>query len=117
LTGDQKSAYLAGKPATDDRFVAVFAHSLEHTGDYQPEEAIRVAKSLLPDILLYDPRQPASYPSNGRALTDDVMDVFVSIITHGKVTRDNVGHHIDLLANFPYLGPPHKKRSAVRLAA
>jgi hypothetical protein len=27
-------------------------------------------------------------------------------MSNGKVT-DNVGPHIDLLAEFPYLGPPH----------
>jgi hypothetical protein len=32
LTGDQNDAYRAGEPADDARFVAVFAHSLEHTG-------------------------------------------------------------------------------------
>jgi hypothetical protein len=40
------------------------------------------------------------------------MDVFLPILTNGKVTRDNVGPHNDLLAAFPYLGPPHKVRSA-----
>jgi hypothetical protein len=40
--------------------------------------------------------------------TDDVVDVFLSVLTNGKVTGDNVGHHHDLLAEFPYLGPPHK---------
>src|ERR1700678_4136157 len=34
LTGEEKGAYLAGEPAGDARFVAVFAHSLEHTGGY-----------------------------------------------------------------------------------
>ena len=90
---------------------------LEHTGGYTPEEARRVAGTLLPDILLYDPKRPASYPGNGRTLTDDVMDGFVSIITNGKVTRDNVGPHKDLLAEFPYLGVPHKARSAKVVAA
>jgi hypothetical protein len=66
-----------------------------------------VAKTLLPDILSYNHNQPASYPANGRALSDDVMDHFVSILTNGKVTRDNVGPHKDLLTSFPYLGPPH----------
>jgi hypothetical protein len=110
LTGDQKAAYLAGEPADDARFIAVFAHSLEHTGGYTPEEAKRVAGTLLPDILRYDPDRPAAYPDNGRALSDDVMDVFLSTITN-KVTRDNVGPHKDLLAGFPYLGPPHRVRS------
>jgi hypothetical protein len=39
------------------------------------------------------------------------MDVFISILTNGKVTRDNVGPHKELLVRFPYLGPPHKRRS------
>jgi hypothetical protein len=117
LPGDHQSAYLSATPADDAQFVAVFAHSLEHTGGYTPEQAARVAKSLLPDLLLYDSTCPAAYPSNGRALTDDVMDHFISVITNGKVTRDNVGPHKDLLADFPYVGQPHKARSAERVAA
>ncbi len=115
LTGAENGAYLAAEPADDARFVAVFAHSLEHTGGYTPDEATRAAKTLLPDILFYDPRQPASYPDNGRALSDDVVDGFLSILTNGKVTRDNVGPHNDLLAQFPYVGSPHKAGS-VKLA-
>ena len=111
LTGEKKAAYLAGEPADDGRFVAVFAHSLEHAGEYTPEQATRVAQTLLPDILSYDPNEPAAYPANGRTLSDDVMDHFVSILSNGKVTRDNVGAHDDLLAVFPYLGPPHILRS------
>jgi hypothetical protein len=117
LTGDEKAAYLAAEPADDARFVGVFAHSLEHTGGYTSEEATRVAATLLPDILLYDPTRPASYPGNGRALTDDVMDLFLSVLTDGKVTRDNVGPHNDLLNDFPYLGAPHKARSSELVAA
>jgi hypothetical protein len=117
LTGDHKAAYLAAQPADDARFIAVFAHSLEHTGGYTPDEATRVAATLLPDILFYDPNRPASYPDNGRTLSDDVMDIFISILTNGKVTRDNVGPHKDLLKAFPYLGAPHKARSAELVAA
>ena len=75
LTGEEKAAYITAEPADDARFVAVFAHSLEHTGGYTPEEATRVAGTLLPDILFYDPTRPAAYPGNGRTLSDDVMDV------------------------------------------
>ena len=117
LTGDRKADYLAGEPFDDARFVPVFAHSLEHTGGYTREEATRVAGTLLPDILSYDPTHPASYPDNGRALSDDVMDSFISILTNGKVTRDNVGPHNDLLKDFPYLGAPHKARSSGLVAA
>lgn len=111
LTGDDKGAYLSAEPADDARFVPVFAHSLEHTGGYTPEQAKQVAASLLPDVLRYDPGRPASYPTNGRALTDDVMDVFLPLITNGKVPTDHVGPHHDLLEEFPYLGPPHRLRA------
>jgi hypothetical protein len=107
LTGAERDAYLAGEPADDARFVAGFAHALEHAGGYTPEEARRVASTLLPDLLSYDPTRPASFPDNGRTLTDDASDAFLAILTNGKVTEDKVGPHGDLLAEFPYLGPPH----------
>ena len=81
LAGEQNDAYLAGEPADDARFVPVFAHALEHAGGYTPEEAKRVAGTLLPDLLRYDPTRPASFPDNGRTLTDDVSDVFLAILT------------------------------------
>jgi hypothetical protein len=85
----------------------VFAHSLEHSGGYTPVEAKRVAETLLPDMLSYDPTRPASFPGNGRTLTDDAADAFLAVLTNGMVTGDKVGAHSDLLAEFPYLGPPH----------
>jgi hypothetical protein len=117
LAGDQNAAYLAAEPVDDARFVPVFAHALEHTGGYTPAEATRVAGTLLPDILHYDPTRPASYPNNGRALTDDVVDFFLPLLTNGKVMKDNVGPHTDLLAEFPYVGAPHKARSVEMVAA
>jgi hypothetical protein len=117
LAGEQNAAYLAAEPADDARFVPVFAHALEHTGGYTPAEATRVAGTMLPDVLPYDSSKPASYPGNGRELTDDVVDFFLPLLTNGKVTQDKVGPHKDLLASFPYLGPPHKARSAEKVAA
>jgi Domain of unknown function (DUF4331) len=117
LAGEANAAYLAAEPADDARFVPVFAHALEHTGGYSPAEATRVAGTLLPDVLHFDPTRPASYPDNGRALTDDVVDFFLPLLTNGKVTRDNVEPHTDLLASFPYVGAPHKDRSAQQVAA
>jgi Domain of unknown function (DUF4331) len=107
LVGAERDAYLAGEPANDARFVAVFAHELEHAGGYMPTEARRVARTLLPDVLSYDPRRPASFPTNGRTLTDDAADAFLAVLTNGKVTGDKVGPHGDLLDEFPYLGSPH----------
>ena len=107
LSGDQNEAYRAGEPADDARFVSHFAHALEHTGGYTPEEAKRVAATLLPDVLRYEPARPASFGTNGRTLRDDVSDAFLAIFTNGKVTSDQAGPHTDLLDDFPYLGPPH----------
>jgi hypothetical protein len=117
LAGEQNAAYLSAEPVDDARFIPVFAHALEHTGGYTRAEATRVAGILLPDVLHYDPTRPASYPDNGRALTDDVVDFFLPLLTNKKVTRDNVGPHTDLLTSFPYVGSPHKIRSAEQVAA
>jgi Domain of unknown function (DUF4331) len=106
LPGEKKEEYLLGEPVDDDRFIGVFAHELEHSGGYTPEDAKAVARKLLPDILSYNPREPVRYPNNGRTLTDDVVDLFFSIYANRKVT-DKVGPHGDLLDEFPYLGPPH----------
>ena len=114
LVGDERDAYLAGEPVQDARFIAVFAHALEHTGGYAPDEAKRVAATLLPDVLYYEPGRAASFPKNGRALTDDAVDHFFAILTKGKLTGDGVGPHSDLLAEFPYLGPPHTAESDSR---
>ena len=108
LVGTERDAYMGGEPAEDDRFVSIFAHALEHIGGYAPGEARRAARTLLPDVLSYDPTRPASFPSNGRTLTDDAGDAFVAVLTNGKVTEDKVGPHSDLLPDFPYVGPPHK---------
>jgi hypothetical protein len=112
LAGEQNAAYLAAEPAGDARFIPVFAHALEHAGGYTPTEATRVAGTMLPDVLQYDSTRPASYPGNGRALTDDVVDFFLPLLSNGKVTQDKVGPHKDLLAVFPFVGPPHRARSA-----
>jgi hypothetical protein len=107
---EERDAYLGGEPADDGRFLAAFAHALEHTGGYTPAEAKRVAGTLLPDVLPYDPTRLASFPDNGRTLTDDAFDCFIRILTNGRVTEDNVGPHSDLLLEFPHVGPPHQSR-------
>ncbi len=70
------------------------------------EDAQQTALSLLPDILDYDYSSPAGY-RNGRTLRDDIIDIQLVVLTNGAVTTDKVGPHQDLLAAFPYLGPPH----------
>jgi hypothetical protein len=111
VPNEEKETYVGAQPADDARFVDIMAHSLEHTGGYSPDDAKRVAGTLLPDILRYDPKRPVAYPDNGRLLTDDVGDFNAAIFTNGKVTEDGVGPHGDLLPDFPYLGPPHENRA------
>ena len=106
LPGEKKDDYLLGEPADDDRFIGAFAHELEHSGGYAPQDAKSVARKLLPDILRYDPREAVRYPHNGRTLTDDVVDHFFSIYKNTTIT-DKVGPHQNLLPEFPYVGPPH----------
>jgi hypothetical protein len=107
---EERDAYLGGEPADDGRFLAGFAHALEHTGGYTPAEAKRVAGTLLPDVMPYDPTRQASFPDNGRTLTDDAFDWFMRVLTNGRVSGDSVGPHGDLLREFPYVGPPHRSR-------
>jgi hypothetical protein len=111
VPNEKKAAYVGGEPADDTRFVEGIAHTLEHTGGYSPEEAKRVAQTMLPDILPYDHTRPVVYPDNGRLLTDDVADYLIPIWTNGSVREDKVGPHNDLLSEFPYLGPPHENRT------
>jgi hypothetical protein len=107
---EESVAYLGGEPATDVRFLASFAHALEHTGGYASAEAKRLAATLLPDILPYDSSRAASFPDNGPTLTDDGFDFFMRVLTNGKIKGDNVGPHGDLLLEFPYVAPPHQDR-------
>jgi hypothetical protein len=114
LLPEERDAYLTGEPAEDGRFVAAFAHALEHMGGYSPAEARQVAGTLLPDVLFYDPTRPASFPDNGRTLTDDAFDIFMRLLTNGKVTGDQVGPHTDLIPEFPYVGPPHHRNEETK---
>jgi hypothetical protein len=116
LPGEDRDAYLSGEPSHDERFLATFAHALQHTGGYTLEEARKAARTLLPDVLPYDHRLPVAYPKNGRTLTDDVSDVFLAVLTNGKTQESGLGPHTDLLAEFPYLGPPHDVTRKARRA-
>ena len=79
---------------------------LDLTDVYTPEQAKAAALQVLPDILHYDRTQPATYP-NGRIPTDDVYSARFAWLTNGKVPPSGLKPHDDLLAHFPYLGPPN----------
>ena len=100
-----KNKFNGGHP-TDDvaDYLEPWSKLLESRG-YSPAEARETALTVLPDILHYDRSQPAHYP-NGRFVTDDVYDMRMAFLTHGRVTSDGVDPHGDYLADFPFLGLP-----------
>jgi uncharacterized protein DUF4331 len=91
--------------------------SLDSDGAYTTAQARTLAHVLLPDILTYDTSTKAVGPLNGRALSDDVIDAELNIVTGGypfpgrhgtgAIPRDCVGMHHDYMSVFPYLGQPH----------
>ncbi|CAN5798621.1 hypothetical protein BH10CHL1_BH10CHL1_39440 [soil metagenome] len=104
--GEDKNTFNQIEPTCDrELFTTKFTDHLVAAG-YNVENAQKTALSLLPDILDYDYASSAGY-GNGRKLTDDIIDIQLALFTNGAVTTDKVGPHQDLLATFPYVGPPH----------
>jgi hypothetical protein len=112
VAGAERDAYLAGSRRTMS--VSLPLSRTRWSTRVGTEEARRVAGTMLPELLPYDPTRPASFPDNGRTLTDDAVDAFLAILTNRKVTKDKLGPHGDLLAAFPYLGPPHSSEPVSR---
>jgi hypothetical protein len=111
-TNETKEEYNASEPVNDrTRWLDQFVHLMGHTGHYSREEAIAAIDSdrLLPDMLPYNPSQPARYP-NGRVFDDDVIDHRLAFLSKGEIPPDGLRPHTDLLSEFPYLGTPHPGR-------
>ena len=107
----EKNLYNSRQPADDvANYLGPWSKILENAGGYTPEQAKAAALQVLPDILHYDRTQPATYP-NGRILTDDVYSLRFAWLTNGKVPPSGLKPHDDLLADFPYLGPPNPSKS------
>ncbi|MBW4485798.1 MAG: DUF4331 domain-containing protein [Tildeniella torsiva UHER 1998/13D] len=81
-------------------------------------------QAFLPDVMRIDTTGPSGYanalnakgsPIAGRLLTDDVVDITLSVLTNGAVITDNVSYsgtpgnpaqgHDSLEVSFPYLAP------------
>lgn len=123
-SGDDKIRFNDGSPRSDYRkfsdnvrgVLATFS-ALDPEGAYTDAETRTLAKVLLPDMVTYGTRTDAAGPLNGRALTDDVIDAELNIVTggfpfdgrdgDGAIGGDCVGAHDDYLTSFPYLGEPH----------
>lgn len=63
-----------------------------------------------PDVMIFDTSQPAAYP-NGRALTDDVVDLVCALSHDCRVLSSDApfpsANDVPFLSTFPYLAPPH----------
>ena len=116
LPGDSRAAYMAAEPANDAQFIAAFAHSLEHSGGYALDDATRAAGGAAAGRDALRARRPASYPSNGRRSPTTSSTSSCRSSRNGKAKTDGVGPHRDLLAEFPFVGPPHND-ATTRLAA
>ncbi len=89
----------ASLPTTRSSLSRVRPCSSSTQAGIEPDEAERVAKTLLPDVMPYDPTRPASFPEkkkkkkkkkkkNGRSLTDDAADAFMVVLTNGTISGD-----------------------------
>jgi hypothetical protein len=109
---DQPNAVSTDSATAGKTFLMVFQEELQALsmgspkGQYSADQALAIAKILLPDILTYDYSSASGY-LNGRRLQDDVIDISLNLVTNGGLTGDGVGPHSDYTADFPYLGKPH----------
>lgn len=72
---------------------------LQHAGRPEPD-ARRIALSLLPDMLSYDPSADGGDP-NGHTLTSGAVDAALAMMSNGAVTTDLVGPHDELFPASP----------------
>ncbi len=92
-------------PATQDpTFRSAAIATLSAAPFSNSANAASLANTLFPDLLTIDTSKPTGY-LNGRAPTDDVIDISLNLLTAGAVTTDNVGPKV-YITTFPFLGPP-----------
>jgi hypothetical protein len=102
----EKNLYNTRQPDDDvANYLGPWSKILEN-GGYSPEDAQAAAMDVLPDILQYDRTKPAEYP-NGRYLTDDVYSLRFGWLSNGQIPPTGLQPHEDLMASFPYVGPPN----------
>jgi hypothetical protein len=74
----------------------------------QPRQQAR-RMGVPPDVVIYDTARPAAYP-NGRALTDDVVDLVGDPRILANDAPFPTQNDVPFPGIFPYLAPPHPPR-------
>jgi hypothetical protein len=113
-TDAAKDAYNRAEPrndvadySDDVSSVVSLITSLAGTASNPTAYGNTVAGILLPDMIPYNTAQPANFAAlNGRALTDDVIDVALSVVANTPLS-DCVGNDSTFRASFPYVGQPN----------
>ncbi len=122
-----EAAILASPNPLANPILAEAAQTLLALGN-TPAQAVAIATAFLPDVMRIDTTGPSGYaaavnaagrPIRGRRITDDVIDITLSVIVPGTVPAvesDNVSYagpnangsgHRPLLPKFPYLADPN----------
>jgi hypothetical protein len=83
------------------------------------EYAKQVTARLFPTVLPYELGTPAAFDFagfNGRALTDDVMDVILTLATNTALGDGVIPDKRRTRSNFPYFGEPYTKTEQTGVA-
>jgi hypothetical protein len=111
IPADQKDNFNNTKPANDvASWKTTVVAALNGLGS-DP----KLADALLPDILTFDTSKPLNF-LNGRALTDDVIDAELQLITGNSAATDSVSNDSTFLSVFPYLGSPNTMAAPTPIA-
>jgi hypothetical protein len=103
----------AGAPASDwdahgKRVLSIADTAARLAGLAHPDaHAEHVQAAFLPDVVTYQPGQPASFQpgsGNGRALDDNTFDIAVAVLAGSTLGNASAPH--PPTAEFPYLSAP-----------
>jgi len=103
---DLKDAYNASKPENDGaNFAGTIVASLNSLGT-SSENIDILASVAVPDVLTIDTSAPSSVP-NGRGLSDNVVNIILSLVLNSPGISDGVdANDRPFLDEFPWLAPP-----------
>jgi hypothetical protein len=116
---EAKEAFNRSAPSEDEerfsRFIAEFAEKLATYTGGTPDPAVygkQTAGRLCPSYLPYELGTPAAFQLsrfNGRALSDDVMDVMLTLAANKPISDGVFPDLSRIRQEFPYFGEPYTK--------